>query len=502
MKVPGENDHLITGSSIWNHKKGCFSSGQIFISDGLIEDISFDKPLSSSGSVGAERWDIGENLLFPAFLDSHMHLFQWSRARQGIDLRQCRSPGEIMELLNAVRNGTETNLLYERKGALIGNDYDESTFVKGSELNGGVLQKLFPDTPVVLRRICGHKAVVNEAGADLLDVKPDEGGFIFEEEAMEITWKMDLDGATSRISLQQAIDELHSMGVVGGVDIIPSSRVVDFRDSFKDMKGSMDLSISVISDPGSPTWKGHYPQTWNEAFPGDSNGDPPVVFQKFFLDGSIGSRTASFSMDYLDSRKSHPIHSDAELKLLLEGAATNGLVPMMHCIGDLAVDQAVRIGSEFGSPFRLEHAESITRRDLNAMRSGNGALCLQPNFSYLWGNKGGLYESALGKKGLELNPFGVIDGSGVPWCFGTDMMPPGPLFAIRGSVHSSSTKKGISSVRSLAGFTWNSSILSFLQNRAPCLLEPEAPANIVVMDNAMENVIMTFKNGRLVHSLF
>jgi predicted amidohydrolase YtcJ len=112
-----------------------------------------------------------------------------------------------------------------------------------------------------------------------------------------------------------------------------------------------------------------------------------------------------------------------------------------------------------------------------------------------------LYESALGKMGLGLNPFRDIDGSGVPWCFGTDMMPPGPLFAIKGSVSPYSSEQSISAIRSLVGFASDSSILSFLKRRSPCSMEKGAPANLVVMDNELENVRMTFKMGRLVHSL-
>jgi len=494
-------DHLITGNHIWNQEKRSFLRGEVIVRAGYVEDISFGNPLPSDATRGAERLSLGDDLLFPAFLDSHMHLYQWSISRQGINLNGCRSSMEIVNTLERVKNGSLPNRFFEEMGVLIGNDYDESRFVKGENLNGDLLQRFFPDTSVILRRICGHKAIVNEMGADLLGVEPDLFGFILEGKAMEIIWGLNIDIRTAKIFLKEAIKELHTTGVVGGVEILPSSRIDEFKEVFRKMSGSMNLAISIIKEGDNSSQKGIFPVNWDEEVHPHHCSDPPIIFQKLFLDGSIGSRTASFSEPYTDGPMIPTIHSDRALEEIMGDAAMHGLVPMMHCIGDRAVSQAIRIAVKFDRPFRLEHAESITEKHLASMKGGKGALSMQPNFSAQWGREGGLYERALGERGKVLNPFRTIDRSWVPWCFGTDMMPPGPLFAIKGAVYPQDPSQSISTIRSLQGFTTNVSDISFIRQRSPGTLSIGAPADLIVIDKTMINVKKTFKKGIVVHSL-
>ena len=147
------------------------------------------------------------------------------------------------------------------------------------------------------------------------------------------------------------------------------------------------------------------------------------------MDGSIGAGTASFYEHYTDGTRVDPILSKTELSSLLGECYDKGMIPMIHAIGDMAISEIVDVVDP-DLCVRIEHAEGCDRALISRIEKREIALCVQPNFRRRWGMEGAMYEKKLGVRGISLNRIEDLHISDIPVCFGTDMMPPDPLYGI------------------------------------------------------------------------
>ena len=494
---------LFRNGHIWSDEESRFRRGELLLRSGSIEDITFPNlPQDRCGNVSQE-YDLNGGYLCPAFIDGHMHLFQWSISRSGLDLSDCRSEGDIIRKVRSVIDGKFGNEVYSRTGMIFGTDFDDSNFSGGPILDGSFMKKEFEGIPLILRRVCGHKAVLNPEALSALGIPEEEcvNGIIREGSAMELPWRLPFDAALLAKLLKEAIDVLHSYGVVGGVDIVPVSQLDRMYESYSGTDRTFHLSVSIIRDAPGRFRSGNLPEKWDQTEPGmDLERErTDIRFEKFFLDGSIGARTASFQIDYRDSPSYPTLHTDREISKMAENSYSEGLVPMVHCIGDMAISQGVRLFEKTGLPYRLEHVEAINGTHLRKMKGGKGALCMQPNFHHRWGRAGGLYEQSLGKFSRYLNDFTSVIGSGIPWCFGTDMMPPDPLVGFMGGMGNEDIRRRLKLSDMILGFSKYSAMLSMLGPGYTCSMKAGSSPDLVVLDRKLTHVRATFLSDGTYH---
>lgn len=160
---------------------------------------------------------------------------------------------------------------------------------------------------------------------------------------------------------------------------------------------------------------------------------------KCFLDGSLGGRTAALHEPYTDGEGSGTLLMDtAELAAVAKKSFDENLTCAMHAIGDRAIDQALDVLTDFPRDtrcFRIEHCELVGEAQLERLRTAPVYLGVQPNFIHRWGVRGGLYEQRLGPERRDrCKRFATLRTAGVPFVFGSDGMPPGPLYGLEGAV--------------------------------------------------------------------
>lgn len=163
---------------------------------------------------------------------------------------------------------------------------------------------------------------------------------------------------------------------------------------------------------------------------------------KFFMDGALGSGTAGIDGQFLDGRKGLLLHEDEGLRRILGEAHGFGKALAIHAIGDLAIEQAIRVleglhrdGLDF--PYvRLEHVQFIRLAQARRAKELGLTLSLQPNFN----SDSVDYADRLAPEWLEINnPFRMlIDEAGfVPGrdlILGSDGMPHGVENALQWSL--------------------------------------------------------------------
>jgi hypothetical protein len=503
LEVGDPADFVLTNARVLFDGGPGLHKGWLLVREGIIEDSGRGEFPGYRRSGDLDVLDLDQQLLLPAMCDSHMHLYQWSFSRKALDLSKARS---IKDLASLLRNGlreSEKDPYLRSAGILFGVDYDESTFTGNRHLDGKVLDDLIPDDPVIIRRICGHKAVFNSLAGEILgkNFSIPENGILFEEEAMSVSWKLELPSEMKSSLLEDSIRELHSYGIIGGVDIVPEIMLEEVITAFDNVTRPFQLAVSIMPDgdkldtcgPGT----GH---DWGEVEKRRKTHDRSPIFSKYFLDGSIGARTACFNTDYRDSLSPPPLMSEDELAEHVEDSHKRGLIPMIHAIGDRAVGLILDSLEEFQGPVRIEHAEGIDRKHMVKLKDPRLAICMQPNFQENWGKVGGLYDQALGERRLDLNRFKDMTEYTKNLCFGSDMMPPGPMMGIRGAMNHGCIDQNLAFGKAVELYSKESFRLSGLSSKRG-VVRTGAPADITVFKERSLQTLLTITDGSVVHNM-
>ncbi len=158
---------------------------------------------------------------------------------------------------------------------------------------------------------------------------------------------------------------------------------------------------------------------------------------KLYLDGAFGARSAAIEGPWVGGGKSFFVYDDAKLATLLKECADWGAGVAIHAIGELAIEQALRVLESLGGKrskiplVRLEHAQIISRdQAIRAKRLGI-TLSMQPNFtsdSVDYIDRMSLrYREANNPFRMLIDVAGFIPGKDL--LFGSDGMPCGIAYA-------------------------------------------------------------------------
>jgi len=502
---PEPFDGMVVNAMIpFQWKDGGLSRGWVSVRDGFIDDAGAGDPPGHARSKDSIILDADGRYLFPGMIDAHMHLFQWSRSRNAVDLSSCGNLRSLLSILRERMNKRDEDPIYRGCGIFIGTNLDLSLFTEGEKLDGRVLDRTFPDEGVMLQSVCGHKVIMNRNARERINVEWElpESGVLLEERAMEASWHMKMDTSSGVLMMEDAISEMLRKGVVGGVDIIPESMLKEQQAVLELMKFLPRLSTSVIlSSDTKLNGSLHCLETWDDfmnAPTGPETGE--VIFSKFFMDGSIGARTASFFRDYEDANSFSPMRSGDEMSENARSSLDRGLVPMIHAIGDAAVSRVLEAGETIRGPIRMEHVEAIREKDVPRLDTGEMAICMQPNFMGRWGMEGELYEKALGSMRLLLNRFSTLKKHGRGLLFGSDMMPLSPMFGLKSAMSHPNRNERLDLSEAVEAYTSMARSFSFPGHLPFSGIEVDQRADIVIFSMGSQDSSLTLLGGRMVHT--
>ncbi|MCC6838186.1 MAG: amidohydrolase family protein, partial [Bacteroidia bacterium] len=151
-----------------------FSNAQAFaVKDGKFIAVGSDEEILSK-FVAKETMDADGKTIYPGFIDSHCHFYEYGRGLQEVDLVGTKSFDEVIERVKAYSKTNQSDWI-------IGRGWDQNDWEKKEYPDRYQLDKLFPNTPVFLERIDGHAALANAEALRRAHVKTDtkiSGGVI------------------------------------------------------------------------------------------------------------------------------------------------------------------------------------------------------------------------------------------------------------------------------------------------------------------------------------
>lgn len=387
-------DLFIQGATIWTGDDQVPWASEMLVRNGRI--VSLDGKGLTSGCNRLEDCEVislnGESVV-PGFSDSHIHLSTLARGKMALNLEGAESKEQLLEMVRAKAKEISADAW------IYGVCFNETRWKDSTTPTRHDLDRLGISQPVLLQRVCTHINVANtkalEVGAILesqdveglyRDLKGEVTGVLAERAAFPLYRKLRDYLAREGIMenfLQQTCQDLARVGITSvhpcGAAFYGMEEDLGGYQALED-KGLLPVRIFSYHDrlPVIPMRSGF--------------GDGKITYQgwKTFLDGTLGARTAALTAPYADDPGTSGTlnFTNEELKSQLSEVLNRGLQPLIHTIGDRALDQALEVLEEllpcgcggFPYPVRINHVQ-ICRPDQVKRLARLGLVCdVQPTF--------------------------------------------------------------------------------------------------------------------------
>jgi len=486
--------NILYNGNFLDFRKRSFKPGAILLNNGIIEQFFTKLP-----RIAAKKLNLDGAYVIPGFTDSHTHLLARGIALQRIELNDCPSLNECLERLYEARHCP----------VIFGSNWDESKWQPNEidRLNKSLLDKISRDKPVIMRRVCGHFAVVNTRALKLIPrhwriVQP-KTGRLYEDVVLNLNEIFIPDEEMLKTGLKLATNEALSKGITSIHEITnaPGFRIYQKMHHYLKLRVAVYLPLKYLNRVISLGLS-------------SGLGDDLLKFAgiKIFMDGSIGAQTAAVSRPYRGTKKRGQLllslHSLKEAVRLAEGA---GIQLMVHAIGDRATGEVLKvfkenIGKKNPLRHRLEHIEILNDNLIHEIARLNLIASMQPNFVKRWQNPGGMYESLLGERYQGMNPFKRLLKADIKLIFGSDCMPLGPLWGIEGAVGHPANIDRLGIFEALRLYTEKPAYATFDEEKKGTL-QPGRFADLVILDKnplkeepiSRVKILMVFLGGKVVY---
>ncbi|MEO5685111.1 MAG: amidohydrolase [Chitinophagaceae bacterium] len=157
-------DLIVTGATVYTLDSAFSVAAAIAIKDGKIVATGSNADISNHYTAAATV-DAPGKFIYPGFIDAHAHFAAYGLGLQTVNLVGTESWEAIIEKLKAA---AATN----KEGWLIGRGWDQNDWTTKQFPSNEMLNVLFPDRPVMLTRIDGHAAIVNQVALNMAGIKP------------------------------------------------------------------------------------------------------------------------------------------------------------------------------------------------------------------------------------------------------------------------------------------------------------------------------------------
>ena len=344
-------------------------------SDSLRKAFEADKEINAAGKP-----------VYPGLIDAHTHFFRYGMGLNSVNLVGTESWEEI--LLRVKTFSTQN-----QQGWLTGRGWDQNDWAVKEFPTKEKLDALFPDRPVMLTRIDGHAAIVNQKALNLAGLKAglklnggvaemkngQLTGLLIDNAVGLVATKIPVPSATElKDALLAGQKNCFAVGLTTVDDCGLSYQQVLFMDSLQKVNELKMRVYAMLSDA-----KVNYDFLFGRGK--IKTGRMNVRAFKVYADGALGSRGACLLEPYSDRPAqqgfllSSQAHFDSVARIIYE----KGFQMCTHAIGDSGNRTILAIYARYlkgknDLRWRIEHAQVINEHDFALFGENSVVPSVQP----------------------------------------------------------------------------------------------------------------------------
>lgn len=323
--------------------------------------------------------------IYPGFYDAHCHFYNLGRSLDQVDLVGTSSYSEVLAKVKAFANSNP------EKKWILGRGWDQNDWTIQDYPTKDSLDFLFPDLPIILTRVDGHAALVNQKALDLAGLKANlkvEGGSIILKDgkmtgvlvdnAINLVSKVipEPSQAEQKQALLKAQDRCFSYGLTTLADAGSSRQTIEIIENLY-ASDSLKIRLYVMARPEDTAYIFQRGKVKTDRL--------NVRSFKLYADGALGSRGACLLKPYNDKpdERGFLLTSATDLLKLTTAFYKHGFQANTHCIGDSANRLVLNMYGELlkstnDRRWRIEHAQVVSEVDIDNFGKYNIIPSVQP----------------------------------------------------------------------------------------------------------------------------
>jgi len=318
------------------------------------------------------KYNLKGKFVYPGFIDAHCHFYGYGSNQQHADLEGAKSFNEVIAKLHDFYKNRKSDFIS-------GRGWDQNLWSDKSFPSNEKLNLLYPDKPVILIRIDGHAALVNNvvlkrAGITLstridggkIEIRNGKLTGILIDNAVDLANSIvpKLNTKAIENALLAAQQNCFTVGLTTISDAGLDKQVVLEIDSLQ-KKGILKMRIYAMLNPTD--------ENMNYFVKNGPFITPFLTVRsiKLYADGALGSRGACLLQPYNDAdHQGFMINNDEYFHKYCNLAFQNGFQVCTHAIGDSANRYVLHLYASYlkksnNLRWRIEHAQIIDKADID-----------------------------------------------------------------------------------------------------------------------------------------
>ena len=362
-----------------------FSIAEAFaVKDGRYVEVGSTAGIRSR-FVSDRELDMQGAPVYPGFHDAHSHFISLGEHLSFANLRGSASYEEVLERIAA------HYAVYPSEW-ITGVGWDQNLWPEKRFPTNEALNRLYPNTPVLLRRVDGHATIANEEAIRRVGLQTGDAAIlpgealtsngiftgVFLENTADRFWRMIPEPSTEELirSILRAATLCYQNGLTSVTDAGLPLSAIQLLDTLQ-QSGRLPLRVDAWIEPSDANF---------ERFKTPYRTDRLTVgCLKLYMDGALGSRGAWMLTPYTDDSTTSGIRviTDGQFLEYCQRAYNAGLQVATHCIGDAANQNTIRLYANFlqgenDLRWRIEHAQIITPEDFENFKRYSIIPSVQP----------------------------------------------------------------------------------------------------------------------------
>ncbi|SEA23284.1 hypothetical protein SAMN02910384_01125 [Pseudobutyrivibrio sp. ACV-2] len=426
--------------------------------------------------------ELGDNVLVPAFVDTHMHYSGFSVLHKMFPINDTDSNAKILDKIKEYADNTKENII-------VGFGATEFAVSEGHLILKEQLDRVCPDKPVFIIKHDAHSGVANTAFLDAIKSKTSnlrgynsETGELKQEAFMNAC-----DFLTHGMSTKKVIDSMVETAdflASRGIGLICSASGIGF---VRDYDFDMERSVAKGLDNGMQIRAAYQCTKLDKISKKDLTR---VVYGN--LDGTFANADASLNNEYVTIKnKGVSYYTDAEVQKFCINANRAGYQIALHAVGDAAFEQAVNaIATALEDYPRYDHRHMIihgclpTESALKVCEKYHIVISVQPSLLSHVEGVDEFFASLISKERVKgINPIKKIREKGIAVCFNSDApaSDPDPIMWIHDACNNKNPDQSVSVYEALRMATYYGAYSCF-DEKERGTLEMGKSCDLVVLD--------------------